>query len=348
MAKKKPKSREFEELVARIEGHLAPLGAMVKSPDRLKAKAGKRKREVDASIRHRVGSGEVLITIECRERSRLQDVTWIEQIAGKRDLVGASLTIAVSSKGFSKDAIEAARFHDVQLRIIQEIKDEDIEKWTDGILVEKRVAQLKIQNMGIQYFEPGEPSPALSGAFLELWHREGIEAKIFHDHRTGVLISLNEVIARATPQRQVHVMSEGSRVRVTIPAGERVTFGADPLTALLVDAPADGTTVKQLVRITATRGDYAIESVAGLKDVAQIMVEVDASQTRERLPASRLLHYTDEKGPLGKVVEHEVKLGPSQQKLIMTRYDPIAREEMREEKQQARKRERQNKKRNRK
>ena len=113
--------REFELLVARIEGHLAPLGATVKSPDRLTDKFTGMSREVDAAIRFPLGSVPILITIECRDREDREDVTWIEQLATKRHHVGATATIAVSSEGFSEPAIKAAGVHGIETRIIGEM-----------------------------------------------------------------------------------------------------------------------------------------------------------------------------------------------------------------------------------
>ncbi len=61
--------REFEKRVARIEAALAPSGAVVKSPDRVRDLVTGSYREVDASIRYKVGTVPVLITIECRKRT---------------------------------------------------------------------------------------------------------------------------------------------------------------------------------------------------------------------------------------------------------------------------------------
>src|SRR5262245_39374323 len=96
--------RDFELLVARIEEWLGPKGATVKSPDYIADRVTGELREVDASIRLHAGSAPILVTVECRDRVSVQDVTWIEQIASKRDSVGAARTIAVSSSGFTGPA----------------------------------------------------------------------------------------------------------------------------------------------------------------------------------------------------------------------------------------------------
>jgi hypothetical protein len=92
-----PKWKEFEQLIARIERAIAPSGAELKSPDQLPDKVTGELREVDVSIRYKVGTCPILITIECRDRSKVEDVTWIEQLAEKKRFIGASMTLAVSS-----------------------------------------------------------------------------------------------------------------------------------------------------------------------------------------------------------------------------------------------------------
>ena len=72
--------RKFEWLVARIEETLAPEGAIVKSPDRIKDLVTGQMREVDASIRYKVGSAPILITVECRERAGVQDMVVIPSV----------------------------------------------------------------------------------------------------------------------------------------------------------------------------------------------------------------------------------------------------------------------------
>ena len=127
------RSREFELLASRIESALAPEGAKVKSPDRIRDKTTGQYREVDASIRYTVGSSNLLITIECRDRSRVQDVTWIEQLVTKRAHIGADRTIAVSSTDFTEAAMRAGAAHNISLRRISELTDDEIHKFTSPI-----------------------------------------------------------------------------------------------------------------------------------------------------------------------------------------------------------------------
>ena len=73
-----PSWRAFERVVAMIEESAAQRGATVTSPDRIRDLMTGEMREVDASLRFKLGTVDILITIECRKRSRKAKDTWIE------------------------------------------------------------------------------------------------------------------------------------------------------------------------------------------------------------------------------------------------------------------------------
>lgn len=123
---KSPEWQESEYLVARIERDVGSLGLVVTSPDRITCKITGGKREVDASIRGRAGTAELLVTIECPKRHPKQDVMWIEQLAAKGDAIGASCTIAVSSAGFTPNPVAVAQRHGIQLRRLAEVSVAEI------------------------------------------------------------------------------------------------------------------------------------------------------------------------------------------------------------------------------
>jgi hypothetical protein len=323
-------SREFEELVTRIEAAVAPIGAIVKSPDRIKPKHGRRAREIDASIRYKVGSAEVLVTVECRERSRQADVTWIEQLATKRSLIGASLTIAVSSRGFSDDAVAVAKQHDIQLRLIQEITNQEIIDWANGLQVMGVATNIKLCRMLLEYAEPSNSPPQLSSEINDLWTKEGYTARIFRDMKSGSMISLKDVVYR-TDNAPVGHLVPGRRDRYTIPPKSAIcvfTRPVDPLVALLRDLPTDGTKINTWATVTTTGGEYAIGTTTGEKTLSRIHFEIEAFATSERIPVARILHYADEVGPVAKVTEHQIALGPptSAATVVVTRYEDVPRE----------------------
>ena len=67
--------RALEQLVRDLEGVFAGEEVTIKSPDWIPDRATGRPREVDVSIRRKVGSADILVILECRKRSDPEDVT---------------------------------------------------------------------------------------------------------------------------------------------------------------------------------------------------------------------------------------------------------------------------------
>ncbi|MFO7033253.1 hypothetical protein B9T07_26410, partial [Limnospira fusiformis CCALA 023] len=189
-----PEWREFKCLVARIEADADPSRMTVTSPDRIRCKVTGRLREVDASIRSRIGTAEILITIECRRRTTIQDVTWIEQLATKKNAIGADRTIAVSASGFTESAQKVADECGISLRKLSEIGIEDINSllrldfvlfWHKSCAI-LRVGIRKFRSLDWKLPEPSDVDfmlPVDTDPF----------APIFRDEETGETWSLNDL-----------------------------------------------------------------------------------------------------------------------------------------------------------
>jgi hypothetical protein len=186
--------RQFEELVASIEQDAGPLGLKVTSPDRIRCKTTGRLREVDASIRSQVGTAQVLVTIECRKRSRRQDVTWVEQLATKKQAIGADRTIAVSAAGFSDDAHAVARLHGIDLRSLSDVSAAEINSLLRLDFVLFTHKRCSIARVGIRLFRSHEwtvPDPA--AVDFELPPDTATLRPIFYNSETGRRWSLNDL-----------------------------------------------------------------------------------------------------------------------------------------------------------
>lgn len=189
-----PEWREFERLIARIEADAGPRGLVVKSPDRLRCKLTGRLREVDASIRAQVGTAEMLVTIECRRRSKIQDVTWIEQLATKKSSIGADRTIAVSASGFSAAAQIAASHAGISLRKISDLTVVDINPILGLDLVMFWHKACAITGAGIRAYRAGDDTvPEPDDVEYILPPDTDLFSQIFHDTEDGSSWSLNDV-----------------------------------------------------------------------------------------------------------------------------------------------------------
>lgn len=120
--------RLAELLVERFERILGP-DIQVKSPERIRGRLSGRRREVDVTLRRRMGATDVLVAIECRGRKNPQDVRWIEELASKKADVGAHAMVAVSTSGFTEAARRSADAHGLLLRELTQIGADEIGRW---------------------------------------------------------------------------------------------------------------------------------------------------------------------------------------------------------------------------
>jgi hypothetical protein len=180
--RKDPQWREFEKLIARIEADAGPQGIVVKSPDRIRCKLTGRLREVDATIRTKAGTAEILITIECRRRTKVQDVTWLEQLATKRSSIGADHMIAVSHSGFSPEAETVALRLGITLRRVADVQAEDLNPLLGLDVVIFWHKGCVCTGVGIRTFRPDEDDvrPEPDGIDYVLPSDTDLSAPIFH------------------------------------------------------------------------------------------------------------------------------------------------------------------------
>lgn len=206
--------RDFEKLVARIERAASPRGVVVKSPDRIRDLTTGQLREVDASIRHTIGTTEVLITVECRKRGRRDDDTWIEQLATKRQKIGAAKTIAVSAAGFTSSATKTARSLGIELRTLANVSAADIEGWflPGGAVHVFRLIE-DIRCSVVLYEDSGEPSR------YGFWLPD-VERTAFYHETPSEPFSIRDyvpLLEAAYPELFAEVPLDGTRVELEFP-----------------------------------------------------------------------------------------------------------------------------------
>jgi hypothetical protein len=148
-----PPHQEFEQQIERIHRLLEDDDAKITWNDRiLDPDSPNKTRQVDITIRR----GGFLTLIECRLHQNPQDVTWIEELIGRRISLKADALIAVSSSGFSETAKNKAKSHGIILRDIRSVAAEEILDWTRKITVhfcEFSKVTLKIY-VSLQSFPP--------------------------------------------------------------------------------------------------------------------------------------------------------------------------------------------------
>jgi len=273
--------RDFEKLIARIEQAMAPSGAVVKSPDRIPDKLTGGLREVDASIRYKVGTCPVLITIECRDRSSIEDVTWIEQLAEKKRSVGASITLAVSSSGFTSPAIQKASASGIEIRTLTEATADDFVQWLKFENVVLDVSEWSLANLGLDLYEgpQGAPPPQdteLTPSTRESFREKGHLAPILIRNLDGRRICIQEVLV------------EGCK--------RWGSFFPNNL-------PEDGAKILRNLNIPVERNLLHVETTNGNFDIRIIHISLWLSRSKRLVPVSRRTEYSDPASPLVQTAE---------------------------------------------
>lgn len=98
---------EFESFAFEIQQKLSPAAAVVKN-DKIRGKSG-RLREVDISIRQKVGQFDLLMIIDCKNFKRPIDIKTVDSFIGQMQDIGAHQGALVSSSGYTKSAIGRAK-----------------------------------------------------------------------------------------------------------------------------------------------------------------------------------------------------------------------------------------------
>jgi hypothetical protein len=262
-----------------IEESGAPRGAIVKSPDRIRDLTTNELREVDASIRFQAGGVEILITVECQKRSRKANDTWIEQLATKRQKLGAAKTIAVSEKGFTRAAHLTARQHGIELRTLSEIRPQDVEGWflqDEGVHTIPESANIRC-------------SVRIEGCADYIEIGDAWEPLFFHDRVNSpfpalVFWHLHEM---AHPRRFAKLPRDGSV--------SRMEFDLDATTPDFIPVPND------VLRVAAS--PVLIELDGHRKVITDIKISADVSLHMISIDSSNAVYHAYE-GTNGPIAQH--------------------------------------------
>ena len=124
----KKKWKEFEKLAADIQKQLSP-NAVVTHNDKIKGRSG-RVRQIDISIKQKIGQFDVLIVIDCKDYKKRVDIKDVESVIGQVQDVMAHQGAIISSSGFTKTAKERAKLAGIK---IYELSDSLPNKLTKDI-----------------------------------------------------------------------------------------------------------------------------------------------------------------------------------------------------------------------
>jgi len=137
-------SREFERQVEKIHSLIQDPEGEVTWDDRIQDPDNpQQQRQIDISIKR----DGFLTIVECRIHRETQDVTWIEELIGRRASLRADVVIAVSASGFTSGAILKAKAYGIILRDVISLTEEEIRAWgkrTDVKITFHRIENVKV------------------------------------------------------------------------------------------------------------------------------------------------------------------------------------------------------------
>jgi hypothetical protein len=317
-----PPGRAFERLVSRIESNLARKGVVIKSPDSLPDSVVGGTREVDVSMRSTVGSAEVLVIIECRDRSRSQDITWIEQVRSKREAVGASMAIAVSSRPFSKKAVRAAQRYGIEIRVVSRVSDEDIQRWAGLLQVSTEHIRYNDRSVTIELFGEEVICRGALDWITELTRERGFGANFLTGRNNDLMSPLDFI--RGTIKTTARKGPQSSPLEITLPPKSGIRLGNDPARQVLVgnDDLAQGSPVRKQLLIEFEEGDASVRWDGADFRVQRLTLNYEVELVTRTPVDPRTFRYTSPSGTVADVSEHSASIAGTEIIIVNRRAGP--------------------------
>jgi hypothetical protein len=116
------RTNEFQRLIAAIQSHLDDDSKVTESAMLPDTHTGTM-REVDITVAGQVGGQSVTISIECRDRSRKADVTWVEQIHAKHSRLPTNVLVLAARKPFTREARDVANLCGIRCHVLDDVDD---------------------------------------------------------------------------------------------------------------------------------------------------------------------------------------------------------------------------------
>jgi hypothetical protein len=79
------------------------------------------RREVDVVVSGRVGGQKVTVSIECRDRSRRPDVTWVDEMQTKHSRLPTNVLVLASHNDFTAEAVRTARLYGIRCLVLDDV-----------------------------------------------------------------------------------------------------------------------------------------------------------------------------------------------------------------------------------
>jgi hypothetical protein len=309
--RKRAEWREFERLAALLESHLVPLGAEVRSPDKIRDKVTGRLREVDISVSFMIDSTPMLITFECRKRGSRPDATWIEQLVTKRTDIGASETVAIASKAFTSGALKKADHHRIHTRLLQDVTDDTVKAWATALKFQVQctlaMGSWGIHTLRLRLRELGPRDEETSRLIGEALTQAKTDPEYGFIKRSegDKLISISDLLREHDEEIRKPLGVGRGAVHLQLPPQGEVLLMFEGFPSIFRDVPLTGVTTKRVFTVQFEPLEAFIETRSGLLEIDSLEVEAEVTMTENQIQGHQWL-YADSYRPILAAEEHVI------------------------------------------
>jgi hypothetical protein len=199
--------RRLESFVAFIEGLHFGSETSIKTNVRHHDECGNLSGEVDVEVRGKFGSTEILWIIECRDRPSdgAAPISWIEQLAARRQRLNAHKVTAVSTTGFAPAAKLYAQQEEIELREVRSLDHAEFADW----LIVSEVVHVQTLHKPIRVdfiISEGEPESVRRAAADTI--KSGAQNLKLKSSATLQHVHINEALAAIFAQCKPQILKE--------------------------------------------------------------------------------------------------------------------------------------------
>ncbi len=237
---------------------------------------------------------------------------WIEQLIAKRESIGATATVAVSSTGFTQPALAKAKSHGIETRLLREVAEEAIRDWAQKLQIVVVRGQIGLGQLRVAFkTSPNNPQPELHPDVKAEYAKGDVEYKFIKRVSDGSLLSIGDLLRDAELQagNKLYERINGNITLQMPPQTSARIALSQKFPSLFEGIPVDSkpTTITRAWRFEPQ--ESTIDSEKGPTEVEYIEVDFRVIQRAYPSNVGRLLSYDTESGSIANVEERDVFIG---------------------------------------
>jgi hypothetical protein len=140
------RTNTFQTLVYLLKRHIEGNTKVVESAELVDRATGS-KREVDVCITTEVTGHIVVVSLECRDHKRPQNIEWVEQMYGKHSTLPTNHLVLVSKSGFTPQALAKAKLLGIETVVPDALTETEMSEFVDRIT---RLSLIKVKFLDVE------------------------------------------------------------------------------------------------------------------------------------------------------------------------------------------------------